>query len=145
MAELKLTSFKTFPRPLFRVARLGEKWQTTDFYAELDSVRGRIPAALFQVKTPLKGLRRLQTNITVNLSRSDVVRLSKIPLPVYVLGVCEKSERVFARAVPKIRKTGIKSIPVTHELSEPNLKLLHGEIADYWAFQTPAHLISHFP
>jgi hypothetical protein len=145
MAELALTSFETFPKPLFRVARLGAKWQTTDLYVELEKVRARIPAALFQVKTPVRGLRTNQTQITVHLSKSDVVRLSKIPLPVYVLGVCHKTERVFVRAVPKSRKKGITAVPITHELDEPNLQRLHDEIAAYWSTFTPATINTHFP
>jgi hypothetical protein len=145
MAELALTVFKTSPRPRFRVARLGDKWPTTDFYCELIGGRKGIPAALFQIKTPLNGLAQGQTALHVHLSKRDVVRLSRHPLPAYLLGVCHKTQRVFARAIPKTRKQGIVTIPVTHELLEPNVQVLRDEIAAYWSSHVPANINSNFP
>ena len=145
MAELALTSFKSFPKPLFRIARLGEKWPTTDFYAEIKGQTKGIPAALFQIKTPINGLASGSGAIHVHLPKADVLRLSKHPLPAYLLGVCHKSQRVFIRAIPKTRKNGIARIPITHELLEPNVKVLRDEILTYWSSHVPPNLNSKFP
>jgi hypothetical protein len=144
MAELALTSFDTFPAALFRIARLGEKWPTTDFYAELKRVNG-VPAALFQIKTPMTGLQPGQTELRLTSPKRDVLRLSKNPMPAYLLGVCHDTKRVFVRAIPKNLRRGINSIPTTHELTEPNVKVLHDEIEAFWASQPPANINSNFP
>lgn len=132
IAFLALTDYSVFPKPLFQLAFLGDKWPSADFYAELLQIRGHQPAVLFQVKTSARGLRKGSKSLGVQLSKRDVGRLDRIPLPAYVLGVCEHSKQVFARIVEKKRIKGIATISTKNKLTPAKLKLMHAEIAAWW-------------
>jgi hypothetical protein len=50
IVELRLTDLQITDQPLFRLAFLGDKWPTIDFYAELRAVKNQTPYFLAQVK-----------------------------------------------------------------------------------------------
>ena len=143
IAYLALTDYAGGKKPLIRPAFLGEKWPTLDYYAELADDGKQTPVALFSVKTTGKGINKATKSLPIKLTKDDAARLALLPIPAYVIGVCESTERVFVRAVAKGGK-GIAAIPIRYELKEKNLKALHAEIAAHWKANTPNHPQSKF-
>lgn len=143
IAYLALTDYAGGKKPLIRPAFLGEKWPTLDYYAELCGDGKQTPVALFQVKTSGKGVNKAKKSLPIKLTKDDAGRLALLPIPAYVIGVCESSRRVFVRAVAKGGK-GIAAIPTCYELTPTNLKALHAEIAAHWKANTPKNPQSSF-
>ena len=94
IAYLALTDYAGGKKPLMRPAFLGQKWPTIDYYAELEGDNKQTPVALFQVKTTGKGVDKAKKSLPIKLKKEDAKRLARIPLPAYVIGVCELSRRV---------------------------------------------------
>ena len=131
-ARKLLTTLRIDNKAWFDVAPLGDKWQTTDFYAELRPENNSVPVVLFQVKTAVKRVRKNAKFFKCQIHKKDITRMGQIPVPIYVLGVCEKSERVFAIAVAKTRKTGITKISTKNEITLQSLTALHADIVSWW-------------
>jgi hypothetical protein len=131
IVELCLTDYQTFARPLFRPGFLGDKWPSIDFYVELQTVRGKRPYFFAQAKATASNIR---ASITISAKRQDIERLLRIPGPTYILGVHEPSKRVFVRSVHEgAPLRAMTRIPISHELTSRNLRILHDEVRDYWA------------
>jgi hypothetical protein len=143
IAYLALTDYAGGEKPLIRPAFLGEKWPSLDYYAELEGNGKQTPVALFQVKTSGKGVNKAKKSLPIQLTKADAERLALLPIPAYVIGVCESTWRVFVRAVEKGGK-GIAAIPAHYELTPANLKVLHKEIAAHWKANTPKNAQSKF-
>ncbi|EEF63339.1 hypothetical protein [Pedosphaera parvula] len=143
IAYLALTDYAGGNKPLIRPAFLGEKWPTLDYYAELEGDGKQTPVALFQVKTSGKGVNNAKKSLPVQLTKKDVERLALLPIPAYVIGVCESTWRVFVRAIAKGSK-GMATIPAHYELTPTNLRALHAEIAAHWKANTPKSPQSKF-
>jgi hypothetical protein len=131
IVELCLTDFRTSKRPLFRLAFLGDKWPTIDFYAELRSVTRHTPYFLAQVKATTQHVS--QTNLSISSKKIDIARLLRIPGPTYIFGVHEPSKRVFVKSVHwGVPKQAITRIPVNNELTPDRLRDLYEEVRDFW-------------
>lgn len=143
IAYLALTDYAGGSKPLIRPAFLGEKWPTLDYYAELEGDGKQTPVALFQVKTSGKGVNKAKKSLPVQLTKEDAERLALLPIPAYVIGVCESTWKVFVRAVAKGGK-GIAAIPAHYELTPANLRALHAEIAAHWKANAPKSPQSKF-
>ena len=132
IADLCLTDYRAFAKPLFRTAFLGEKWPNIDFYVELDGVPGKSLYFLAQVKATTSAL--TATCLNISTKRRDIDRLLSIPGPTYLLGVHEPTKRAFVRSVHTgIPVKAITRIPLLYELTSANLQTLHREVWDYWA------------
>jgi hypothetical protein len=132
IVELCLTDYRTFAKPLFRAAFLGEKWPSIDFYVELDGVPGKSLYFLAQAKATTSAL--TATCLNISTKKRDIDRLLRIPGPTYLLGVHEPTRRVFVRSVHTgIPVKAITRIPLLYELTSMNLQTLHREVRDYWA------------
>jgi hypothetical protein len=143
IAYLALTDYIGGSKPLIRPAFLGEKWPTVDYYAELEGDGKQTPVALFQVKTSGKGLDQKKKSLPIQLTKNDAERLARLPIPAYVIGVCETSRKVFVRAVEKKGK-GMTTIPSKYKLTPSNLRALHREIVAHWKANTPKDQPSKF-
>jgi hypothetical protein len=131
IVELCLTDFQTSKRPLFRLAFLGDKWPTIDFYAELRAVRKHTPYFLAQVKATTRDLSQL--NLSIGSKKIDIVRLLRIPGPTYIFGVHEPSKRVFVKSVHLgVPKRAITRIPLVNELTPDRLPDLYEEVRGFW-------------
>ncbi len=131
--ELAITDYSQFTRPLFRPAFLTEKWPAVDYLVELIGVKGMTPVFFVQVKsttTPIVG-----SEIQVALPPRKRKSLARIPGPTYLVGVQEPRKRAFIRAVNDQAGPGVYAIPVTHELTPANLRVLYDEVAAFWQRQ----------
>lgn len=145
LAELALTDYSAFPRPLFRPGFLGDKWPAIDFYVELTSVRGKRPYFFVQTKSTTSALTKQSTNLRISPRKQDIDQLLRIPGPTYILGVHEPSKRVFVRSVHAgFPVKAVTRIPVLYELSSDNLQMLHNEVRDFWKSTTHKPTGSHF-
>ena len=132
--ELCLTDYRDFARPLFRPGFLGDKWPAIDYYVELTSVRGQRLYFFAQAKATGARLGPGQTHLPISTRKKDIARLLQIPGPTYVFGIHEPSRRVFVHSVHRgIPARAITRIPVVHELTSSNLRLLHDEVRGFWA------------
>jgi hypothetical protein len=131
-ARKLLTSLRVDNHTWFEVAPLGDKWETTDFYAELRPINNFVPVALFQVKTAIKRIRKNARFFKCQVPKKDIIRMMQIPVPIYILGVCEQSERVFAIAIEKTRKNGLTKISTKNEITFQTLPALHADIVSWW-------------
>jgi hypothetical protein len=133
IAELALTEFSEFRTPLFQPGFLGDKWPSIDFYVELNSVRGKRPYFFVQTKATRSKLTTSSVSLSISTKKKDIERLLKIPGPTYVIGVHEPTKRAFIRSVHSgLPKRAITRIPLSHELTSANLRLLHTEVKDFW-------------
>lgn len=134
IAELCLTDYRSFTRPLFRPGFLDGKWPTIDLYVELMAYRKKQLYFFCQVKATTTKLRATSTYLTVSTKSRDIERLLRIPGPTYILGVHEPTMRVFIRSVHTgMRNKTITRIPLTHELTSANLVKLRDEVRSFWA------------
>ncbi|WP_420129954.1 DUF4365 domain-containing protein [Longimicrobium sp.] len=134
LAELRLTDYSAFEKPLFRPGFLGDKWPAIDLYVELNSVRGKRPYFFAQVKSTASPLPSESTHLHISSRKRDIERLLRIPGPTYILGVHEPSGRVFIRSVHAgMPVQAVTRIPVANELTSTNLEALHREVRDFWA------------
>jgi len=134
IVELCLTDYQAFTRPLFRPGFLGDKWPSIDFYVELVSVRGKRLYFFVQAKATTSALTEMSTSLSISTKRNDIVQLLRIPGPTYILGIHEPSKRVFVRSVHTgVPVKAITRIPVSHELTSRNLRVLHDEVREFWA------------
>jgi hypothetical protein len=138
LAELALTDYSEFPKPLFRPGFLGDKWPVIDFFVELTSVRGKRPYFFVQTKSTSVESALAGKNISISTTKRDIQRLLQIPGPTYFIGVHEPTKRVFIRSVHEgLPAKSITRIPLAYELSSANLQKLHAEVRDFW--QDNAH------
>jgi len=132
IADLCLSEYLAFGKPLFHATSLGEKFPSIDFYVELDGVPGRSLYFLAQVKATTSAL--TATCLNISTKKRDIDRLLKIPGPTYLLGVHEPTKKTFVRSVHTgIPVKAITRIPLLYELTNVNLETLHNEVRDYWA------------
>jgi hypothetical protein len=131
--ELAITEYSQFRRPLFRPAFLGEKWPAIDYLVELTGVKGMTPIFFVQVKSTATAIaaNRLQVALPPKKRRP----LVRIPGPTYLVGVHEPMKRAFIRAVYDNSGQGVYAIPVTHELTPVNLRVLYDEVKAFWKQQ----------
>jgi len=131
IVELCLTDFQNSKRPLFRLAFLGDKWPSIDFYAELRDVKEHTPYFFAQVKATTQRLS--QQNLSIGSKKTDIVRLLRIPGPTYIFGVHEPSKRVFVKSVHSgVPKRAITRIPLRNELTIDRLRDLYEEVRRFW-------------
>jgi hypothetical protein len=133
IVELCLSEYREFAAPLFSPGFLGDRWPAIDFYVELNEVPGKRLYFFAQAKATASSLTNDSGHLIVSTKKADVGRLLSIPGPTYILGVHEPSQRVFVRSVHTgIPVAAITRIPVSHELTGTNLRLLHEEVRDFW-------------
>jgi hypothetical protein len=133
IVELCLTDYRAFAGPLFRPGFLGDKWPAVDFYVELNEVPGNRLYFFAQAKATASSLADTSRHLSISARKADVDRLLRIPGPTYLLGVHEPSGRVFIRSVHAgVPVKAITRIPITHELTSANLRVLHEEVRDFW-------------
>jgi len=133
LAELALTEYLEFPKPLFRPSFLGDKWPVIDFFVELTSVRGKRPYFFVQTKSTSVERALAGGNLSVSTTKRNIQQLLQMPGPTYLIGVHEPTKRVFIRSVHEgLPKKSITRIPLAYELSSANLKKLHAEVRDFW-------------
>jgi hypothetical protein len=134
IVELCLTDYRAFNPPLFRPGFLGDKWPAVDFFVELTSIPGRRLYFFAQVKSTSVPLTSGARSLTISSKRDDISHLLEIPGPTYLFGVHEPSRRVFVRSVHAgMPARAITRIPLRHELTSVNLRVLHDEVKHYWA------------
>lgn len=145
ITELALTNFKDFKRPLFQIGFLGDKWPSIDFYVELNRVRGKRPYFFVQTKATAGQITKRSQNLTISTTKKDIKRLLRIPGPTYLMGVHEPSRRSFIRSVHAgLPERAITRIPLSHELTSANLRILHTEVKEFWNSTTHKPAGSHF-
>jgi hypothetical protein len=121
------------PQPLFRPAFLTEKWPAVDYLVELIGVKGMTPIFFAQVKSTVAANAVGQVHAALPPKKRRT--LARIPGPTYLVGVQEPTKRVFIRAVNDQAAAGVYAIPVTHELTPPNLQVLYDEVKAFWQQQ----------
>lgn len=130
--ELAITYYAQFQKPLFRPGFLGEKWPTVDYYIELLDVPDAQPFFFVQVKTSTSPIRAGANKLKVSVEMTDCERLYRIPAPTYIVGVHETTGKAYILSLHDKPIKGIYSIPLKHELTPDNLKILHNEVRDFW-------------
>src|SRR5688500_11029584 len=110
--------------PYFWPHYLGEKCQTFDFLVELVDAGDKTPFFFVQVKSSRKAYTTSQTprRLRVEVSDTDIRRMSAFPAPTYVVGVHEKDERAYIVSVHGEMREAIPSITTGHELTCDTLK-----------------------
>ena len=110
---------------------------------ELTGVRGLTPVLFVQVKFTREPI--ANNRINISLPPKKMKPLARIPGPTYVVGVQEPTRRVFIRAVFSTEGPGVYNIPVAHELTPANLRILYDEVKDFWKNHDRKPQQSHFP
>ena len=127
-----LTNFGGRDLPYFDPHPLGEKCPTFDYLVELIGA-GSVPAYFFaQVKATRRGHSKRSAALKVTVTADDVRRMACSPIPAYLIGVDEPSEKAFIVSI-RGRKVGpISSIPTIYPLDETYRKRLWTEVREYW-------------
>lgn len=130
--ELAITDYRQFPAPLFRPAFLGEKWENLDFYVELLGIPDAQPFFFVQVKTSTSTIRIGASKFKIGMTKTDCEGLYRIPAPTYLIGVHEPTQKAYILSIHDKPIKGVYSIPLKHELTPNNLKILHEEVREFW-------------
>jgi hypothetical protein len=129
---LAITDYEQFQTPLFRPGFLGEKWPAVDFYVELLGVPAVQPFFFVQVKTTVAPLSAGDTQIKIVTEKKTCQKLYEIPVPTYIVGVHEPTKKAYILSLHDKPTKGVYSIPMQHELTPDNLKILHEEVREFW-------------
>ena len=130
--KLAITDYEQFQAPLFRPAFLGEKWEVLDFYVELLGVPDAQPFFFVQVKTSASTIRAGASKFNIVMGKTDCEGLYRIPAPTYLVGVHEPTKLAYILSIHDKPTKGVYSIPLNHELTPDNLKILHEEVREFW-------------
>jgi hypothetical protein len=115
---------------------LGEKAEGLDFEVQL--IGSAVFHAMFfvQVKATAKPKRYAgsgkQRRILVTLKAADAVKLGKMKVPAYVVGIDIYSGKAFIRNVPAGATRGFTGISVRHPLNCKAIKMLWNEVDGFW-------------
>lgn len=116
--------------PLFRSARLGDKWPVADFVVELIDRPGCF--GLLQVKGTRAGL-DARGRLPVKVSHSALAALTAAPVPTYVVGVDEPTEEAYIVAAHGPVEAGMSSVPTLHPLSDAGTRsALRDDLVRFW-------------
>jgi hypothetical protein len=118
-------------RPYFEPHNLGAKCPTFDFLVELIGT----PHPLYflaQVKTTTKGSGKQSSRLPIEVSEEDVRRMSRCPIPTYLMGVDEPSELVYIAGIRGDTEGAITSMQKKYPLNPKTLKLLWEEVSEFW-------------
>lgn len=117
---------------------MGAKWPAGDFYLEINDEANPYPF-IVQTKSTIQGYNKGNGNLKVSVALDKLNNLRNRPLPTYIAGVDENSEKVFIRPAfdPNINYSSIPTSffvldPTNKVLSLSNLKKLKDEIIDFW-------------
>jgi len=140
--ELAITDYSQFIRPLFRPAFFTDRWPAFDYVVELTGVRGFTPVLFVQVKSTAQAL--AGNAVEVELLPRKRNALARIPGPTYLVGVHEPTKRAFVHAIIEQDAPGVYQIPLAHELTPANLRVLYDEVKEFWNNHQRKPQQSHF-
>lgn len=120
--------------PLFRSARLGDKWPVADFAVELIDRPGCF--ALVQAKSTRAGA-DARGRLPVTVGHGALAALTSAPVPTYIVGVDEPNEEAYIVAAHGPVEAGVSSVPTLHPLSDPGTRRsLRDDLMRFWAAVT---------
>jgi hypothetical protein len=111
---------------------LGEKCPTFDFLVELVGAGDSAPYFLAQVKTTRSATKAKSRRLSAKVSRQDVRRMARCPLPTYLIAVDEPAAMAYIVAILGKMDGAISSIPTRYPLHCENLHKLWQEVQDCW-------------
>ena len=144
ICRLALTRFHG-DAPLFRPVFLGDKWPHVDLLVEVVSpgLGARRSFFFAQVKTTRGGYLDNGRLKIPSIARESVEVLAEYPVPVYLFGVDERSERVYIVAVQG-NIAGMSSMSVEHDLTSERRAALRDEVELFWRGATMPERASSF-
>lgn len=115
---------------------LGEKAEGLDFEVRLIGSAVFHASFFIQVKATAKPNRYSgsgkKRRILVKLKAADAVKLGKMKVPVYVVGIDVHSENAYIRHVPAGATKGFTGISTRSPLNCEAIKRLWNEVEDFW-------------
>ncbi len=126
-----ITRFWAGGLPLFRPHFLGDKCPNIDFMVELLNVSSGTPFFFVQVKTTRAGYTK-KARLKVQLGLTDAQELAGYSVPIYVVGVDEKTETAYLSAVPADVQSGFSSLSTAYSLDEETQNALWQEVRTFW-------------
>jgi hypothetical protein len=127
----ELITEKTDDGYLFNPAFLGEKWPTSDFYVELFKT-DKPMFCFFQIKSTSNGYTKKENKLKANITKDDLIKLSNLPAPSYVIGIDEQEKKGFIISTNGIAIKAINTLPTKHPINEENIKKLWKEVKGFW-------------
>lgn len=117
-----------FEHPRF----LGEKKQAIDFFVELFHHESLTPFFFVQVKSTSEGYTQKEHRLKIQVSATDMKRLTAYPVPTYIVGIDEPQEQGYVVSANGEYAGGISSLCTNYPLNSEILALLWDEVAAYW-------------
>jgi hypothetical protein len=111
---------------------LGDKFPTLDLLVQLRRVGKQMLFFSAQVKATADVPKLPGSRLPVRVSSEDIGRLLTSALPAYLFVADVVNDRVYVSVVDEAMRGGVTSLPRTHELTRPNLRLLWAEVRSYW-------------
>lgn len=141
MFSLLMTELCDRNEPYFRPRFLGDKFPTFDYLVELVDD----PALFFfvQVKTTRLGYTRSKGRLKVQVSQSDVDRMTACPAPTYLVGIDERKRTGFLLSM-RATQGRASSLSTEHPIDCGRLSLLAREVREYWESRSPREFESQF-
>jgi len=116
----------------FHPVFLGDKFPTLDLLVQLKRIGRQMLFFTAQVKATADIPKRHDSRLPVQVSKEDIARLLTVSIPAYLFVADVVNDRVYVLAVDETMRGGVSSLPRTHELTRPNLRLLWAEVRAYW-------------
>jgi hypothetical protein len=117
-----------FFRPVF----LGDKFPTLDLLVQVRRVGKQLLFFTAQIKATADIPKQPDSRLPVRVSKEDVERMLASAMPAHLFAADVVNDRVYLSAVGEAMRGGVSSLPRTHELTRPNLRLLWAEVRAYW-------------
>jgi hypothetical protein len=120
--------------PYFIPHSLDGKARTFDHLVELVDADESPRFFFVQVKSTRKDFTKNQDppRLRIEVSERDVRRMVACPVPTYVVGVHEPTDRAFLIAVHGEMSEAISSMTTAHELGPDSLEKLWNEVRAFW-------------
>jgi hypothetical protein len=116
----------------FRPVFLGDKFPTLDLLVQLRRVGKQLLFFTAQVKATADIPAQPSSRLPLRVSKEDVGRMLASATPAYLFAADVINDRVYLSAVDEAMRGGVSSLPRSHELTRPNLRLLWSEVRAYW-------------
>jgi len=85
-----------------------------------------------QVKSTKQGYTRGTIDLKVALKASDVQKMVRCPIPTYLIGVDEPTEKSYILSIHGDLSGRISTMPSTHPLDCGTLRILRDEVVACW-------------
>ena len=123
-----------YRRALFRPTALGGTYPTVDLIVDVLDPEGEPTGFFFAQVKATQSASAGGARLSLTVAAERYVRLTRLPVPAYLIGVDVLGERSYVMAAAPPATATLPSIPRDYPLSDDRIRVaLYREVAGFWA------------